>query len=744
MDLFKSGFAGAGKPKELVTPHKVSLLVLINAYSEGDQEKVALEGGGVGGGEGKKWNIQTSREFAKCMLKWIQSSDVDLEVFVPKVQGIHADLANTLLTSWEKFISEGLSSMADVFVAAGKLLEASESEPVVHRNCIIGLFIRRMILAFDQLSFNTVCKLYKNLKKYCLQGKQLFIAEKTMATGLEHDLSLSGIFSHRQAEFFMSEQAALLQNEECKAMPPHKLQEHIDDLTKNNPELPATRYLSFLNYLRINEYCGAVHSLYNYFDRISSPNTMSNSSEEFSQSYRYAALNLASLHSRFGHKEEALLTLKEAIRMAQEANDPVCLQHALGWLYRLEGVDGPNSTLLLERAVTKSEELNLPYLTSLGVINFAQHKALHKLQPAKVMEYLSRSNAINCHHNQPQLMSVSLAQQASLWSLYGYSSLCSLHTQLLLGTNNYSSQSVSAFNLDSEAVCVSLCHQAILHLHDGLYQAALQILKFAESKFPESSQQSKLWMLCRLQVNFEMAMHKCEIAKAEEVLISMASLSQSEAMFRKVSLLTRKRETTKAYSLIYEIIENCKASREGFTAEVHAKTLLQLSQLYCSSNDFTSSLPHLLECIALSQENFFNHTEILAKIQLAQIQLYLKMPHHSIQVLDEKIAQVLAQGSLFERSSSLFFLAKCMVASISNTNLDKRKAALGTAVGLLNLAADGFTKLQAEYRIKDVMYLQAQMYHELGYTSERNKCAQRFRQLDQQFPTALIPPIAVQ
>lgn len=49
---------------------------------------------------------------------------------------------------------------------------------------------------------------------------------------------------------------------------------------------------------------------------------------------RFAALNLGALHARFHHKEEAVLALKEAIMMAQEANDHVCLQHALSWLLR--------------------------------------------------------------------------------------------------------------------------------------------------------------------------------------------------------------------------------------------------------------------------------------------------------------------------------------------------------------------------------------------------------------------------
>ena len=34
--------------------------------------------------------------------------------------------------------------------------------------------------------------------------------------------------------------------------------------------------------------------------------------------YRYAALNLAAMHARFGHQEEAFNVLNEAIMMAQE------------------------------------------------------------------------------------------------------------------------------------------------------------------------------------------------------------------------------------------------------------------------------------------------------------------------------------------------------------------------------------------------------------------------------------------
>ena len=46
-----------------------------------------------------------------------------------------------------------------------------------------------------------------------------------------------------------------------------------------------------------------------------------------------------------------------------------------------------------------------------------------------------------------------------------------------------------------------------------------------------------------------------------------------------------------------------------------------------------------------------------------------------------------------------------------------------------------FQSLEVTHRVKDALYYQARLYHELGYTAERNRCAHRFKQLDQQLPT---------
>lgn len=58
-------------------------------------------------------------------------------------------------------------------------------------------------------------------------------------------------------------------------------------------------FLSYLNYLRVKEFCGAINSLYHCFDR-NAPITDSKNNT-FEEKYRYAALNLAVLHVQFGH-----------------------------------------------------------------------------------------------------------------------------------------------------------------------------------------------------------------------------------------------------------------------------------------------------------------------------------------------------------------------------------------------------------------------------------------------------------
>jgi len=70
-------------------------------------------------------------------------------------------------------------------------------------------------------------------------------------------------------------------------------------------------YLSYLNHMRVGDYCRTLDSLYHYYDRCSSltgqslltaDRTKLVDDEVASRSYRYAALGLAATQFRFGHR----------------------------------------------------------------------------------------------------------------------------------------------------------------------------------------------------------------------------------------------------------------------------------------------------------------------------------------------------------------------------------------------------------------------------------------------------------
>lgn len=69
--------------------------------------------------------------------------------------------------------------------------------------------------------------------------------------------------------------------------------------------------------------------------------------------------------------------------MSQEANDNVCLQHALSWLYCLTLT---NTDKLIEHSILKSLELSLSYTMSFGMLCFVQYAGMTSGNPKQIFE----------------------------------------------------------------------------------------------------------------------------------------------------------------------------------------------------------------------------------------------------------------------------------------------------------------------------------------------------------------------
>ncbi|XP_029426766.1 anaphase-promoting complex subunit 5 isoform X2 [Rhinatrema bivittatum] len=352
--------------KDWVTPYKISVLVLLRDMTKCPQI-----------------SLMEKRRLNKLILPLLQGPDMTLSRLIKAVDECCPSLAN-LVKIRIKLMAEGeLKDMEQFFDDLGDSFTGTE--PEVHKTSVVGLFLRHMILAYSKLSFSQVYKLYTALQHYVQTEKT---APSASAAGNEEadmdltntedtdgrmgkeelDLPLSeeemtcaGPLSQKQAEYFLSQQASLLKSDENKALPPASLQKELNNLLKFNPDFAEAHYLSYLNSLRVQDVFSSTHSLLHYFDRLilTGAESKSNGEDGYGRSLRYAALNLAALHCRFGHYQQAELALQEAIRIAQESNDHVCLQHCLSWLYILEQKKGSESCVLLEH-VKKTVHFGLP------------------------------------------------------------------------------------------------------------------------------------------------------------------------------------------------------------------------------------------------------------------------------------------------------------------------------------------------------------------------------------------------
>ncbi|KAK3088849.1 hypothetical protein FSP39_024561 [Pinctada imbricata] len=776
-DLFSFGLMGRKQMKEQVTPHKISLLALIYQYCElkkkqtivdeiEDVDKDFMTNSGLK--ENERLTEELKSDFITVILELLQSADLPLEDLIEKLKPlIRYTLYEDFNTRLKDFYENGVLSLMDFFQELSKLLpEPSTFEPIISSSSVLGLFLRRMILAFDKLSFTQVTMLHSHYKLYYEEvhappppplmeesgtfGGSLIDSINSQSGGdrltrsglvknIENELKSgegeSAFYSYKQAEYFISKQGFLLQHNENEAMSPGDLQQKITKMLQANPDLAEAHFLSYLNNLRIKEYCTAIYNLYHYFDRsttLSTDTNAVNKTREDEVFRRYGALNLAALHFRFGHREESLAALHEAIRMAQETNDNVCLQHALSWLHRIEDSGSNRAANLMARSVDRSVDLRLPNITSLGIQALAKHDAFATVKPASVFEYLLKSDILNCKHSQSHFMCVSYAQKSALWNLYGKRESASMAGQLVLNLDT----SEAGIYHDGEAVCIALCNMAKLFADNGEYPAALEIVNQAKQRFPSMSQHSYIWMICEQEIVFDRALLNRRWSAAEQAVTCIRAFDAEEANLRRGIVDKEMGKVTEALTGLNKLLEKIKQESAQRTPDFRCRLLLlTLAELYIQTDNTTSAISHVLECLNWAKDHHLQFMVAMATFHLAYVQFHMQLPELALSLLDQQMITVLSHGSGYDRARSLYCYAKCKVAASLKSPESDRKEALLLAVSRMNTVIELFKKIEAYQREKDAIYYQARLYNELGYISEMNKCAYLFKQLDQQYPT---------
>lgn len=211
-----------------------------------------------------------------------------------------------------------------------------------------------------------------------------------------------GTFLHTsgQVEAYMREQADLIERE-VSSFSFGEVDTKLTQLEKLSPDSYKVHYLRYLNCLSSGDFPAAMDSLHRYFDYSAGKgglNAGGTSSSATTGRFQAGLLALGSMHARFGHTNQALQALNEAVGIAQQNNDDMCLAHALAALCHvisevgvpdarslsgtsLPGLDignGPSLNvqqqllLLLKCCLRRAVELRLPNLVAFSRLVLAK------------------------------------------------------------------------------------------------------------------------------------------------------------------------------------------------------------------------------------------------------------------------------------------------------------------------------------------------------------------------------------
>ncbi|CAJ0642451.1 10575_t:CDS:2, partial [Entrophospora sp. SA101] len=161
---------------------------------------------------------------------------------------------------------------------------------------LFGIYIRKCRLESNKLSFGDIIKLFNALVKYkkTLKNQSSLLVnnladDSHVLYNIAHKYHIENQELYAKCDAFSYLHYIITNLHKYGGVVPEEIERKIRMINEQMPELSAVHYIDD----------------------------------------EYVLLNLVVLHTRFGHKEQAILAIKEAIEMARDCNDQECLRFAL-------------------------------------------------------------------------------------------------------------------------------------------------------------------------------------------------------------------------------------------------------------------------------------------------------------------------------------------------------------------------------------------------------------------------------
>lgn len=263
------------------------------------------------------------------------------------------------------------------------------------------------------------------------------------------------------------------------------------------------------------------------------------------------------------------------------------------------------------------------------------------------------------------------------------------------------------------------------------------MLHFAKENFPNEPI-SHIWMLCDNLYRFTLSLHREEYQEAEMAAQSMAVVDKDESCLRMAELYLQKQSYQKAQSYVTLILDKCKET-EVFRMDLQVRAMILLADIQCSSCGPNLVLPGLVNllhsALTCAQEFHLNYLLSMIHLRIAHVQLLMGLPSQALSIMDKCLVQILAHGGCYDRGRAILLHAKCLVANAGHLEENKRYEVILKAIYMLDKAKSNFEVVEAFFRVKDVLYLQARLFNEIDMIPDRNQCALQYRLINEEYPS---------
>ncbi len=289
-----------------------------------------------------------------------------------------------------------------------------------------------------------------------------------------------------------------------------------------------------------------------------------------------AALQMAQVHGKFGHKKESVLALQEAIRIAQQRNTSFVLEYALGWLIMFQPVKIGKISYVLNRFVLNAMELDLPMLGMWGQLQKAKHLFSNCVNIKRTKEILMDPFPF-FHTEKASLLyqNFLLALEGSVLDQCGLRLAGLFCSQLL---HQMPTESDSIYLREKEEFFALSVSSIARYLYmNGRCVKCLQLLAVAKN-MSSSTESMKVLSVCIEEIKFDRSICLDDFAAAKQHLANIHLLDPSRANYKSAVLLAKYGNVT-LRNLLPRMPEACVKEKDDYRQDILFKKFPEMARI---------------------------------------------------------------------------------------------------------------------------------------------------------------------